>query len=84
MVTGIFLSLQFMLYFICLNFYTTYCSKKIQSLGINDEISPTSGTALSLQQKIRLSAVNFLKENLLGLPNLPTEEQLIKLQAERR
>jgi hypothetical protein len=59
-------------------------SKKIQSLGIDDEKNPTCGTALSLQLKIRLSAVNFLKENLLGLPNLPTEEQLLVLQAERR
>jgi hypothetical protein len=53
-------------------------------LGIDDEKNPTCGTALSLQLKIRLSAVNFLKENLLGLPNLPTEEQLLVLQAERR
>ena len=51
---------------------------------MDDEKHPTFGTAHSLQQKIRLSAVNFLKENLLGLPNLPTEEQLMKLQAERR
>lgn len=59
-------------------------SKKIQALGVNDEQNPTSGTALSLQTKIRLSAINFLKENLLGLPNLPSEDQFEKLQAERR
>lgn len=53
-------------------------------MGIDDEKNPTTGTALSLQLKIRLSAVNFLKENLLGLPNLPTDEQLMTLQAERR
>lgn len=64
--------------------YVDGYSKKIQSLGIDDEKNPTTGTALSLQLKIRLSAVNFLKENLLGLPNLPTDEQLMTLQAERR
>lgn len=51
---------------------------------MNDEKNPPTGAAYSLQQKIRLSAVNFLKENLLGLPNLPDAEQLAKLQEERR
>lgn len=60
------------------------CSKKILTLGLNDERNPTFGTALSLQQKIRLSAVNYLKENIMGLPNLPSEEQLVKLQENRR
>jgi len=59
-------------------------SKKIQSLGLNDEKNPTTGIEWSLQQKIRLSAVNFLKDNLLGLPNLPDAGQLAKLQEERR
>jgi len=59
-------------------------SKKIQGLGLNDEKNPPTGAAYSLQQRIRLSAVNFLKENLLGLPNLPDAEQLAKLQEERR
>jgi hypothetical protein len=84
--TGIQFSLNFLIGAISkfINTFFYLFSKKIQSLGIDDEKNPTSGTALSLQLKIRLSAVNFLKENLLGLPNLPTEEQLIVLQAERR
>lgn len=59
-------------------------SKKVQGLGMNDEKNAPTGAAYSLQQKIRLSAVHFLKENLLGLPNLPDAGQLAKLQEERR
>ena len=59
-------------------------SKKVQGLGMNDEKNAPTGAAYSLQQKIRLSAVHFLKENLLGLPNLPDAGQLAKLQEECR
>lgn len=83
MVTGITSSYSIWLLLI-LKLHIVLTSKKIQSLGVSDEKNPTCGTELTLQQKIRLSAVNFLKENLLGLPNLPTEDQLLKLQAERR
>jgi len=54
------------------------------TLGLNDVKNPTFGSALSLQQKIRLSAVNYLKENIMGLPNLPSEGELVKLQENRR
>jgi len=66
--------------------FFSFCfgSKKIQSLGVTDEKNPTMGTALTLQHKIRLSAVHFLKENVLGLPKLPSQEQLIKLQEQHR
>ena len=64
--------------------YVDGYSKKILTLGVNDETNPTTGLALSLQSKIRLSAVNFLKDNLLGLPNLPDEDQVKKLQEERK
>lgn len=55
------------------------------TLGLNDDkYPPIFGPSLSLQQKIRLSAVNYLKENIMGLPNLPSEAELVKLQENRR
>ena len=37
-----------------------------------------------LQSQIRRAAVNFIKETLVGLPSLPTEEALLLLQENRR
>lgn len=59
-------------------------SKKIETLGLDDAMQPTYGSALTVQQKIRLSAVHFLKDHLMGLPNLPTEQQVAQLQLQRK
>lgn len=39
---------------------------------------------IQLQNAIRMAATNFLKENMLGLPSLPNEEQLKSVQEQRR
>lgn len=39
---------------------------------------------IQLQNAIRMAATHFLKENMLGLPSLPNEEQLKSVQEQRR
>lgn len=58
-------------------------SRKISVLGTRDEPSP-SPKSLQLQGCVRYSASNFLRDNILGLPLLPSEEELHKLQEEHR
>ncbi|KAG2471296.1 rabenosyn-5 [Polypterus senegalus] len=57
-------------------------SKKILSLGINDEPKPHP-KALQLQKMIRYSATLFVQEKLLGLMSLPTKEKYEELKKER-
>lgn len=59
-------------------------SKKIAVLSVDDEESPPSPGALRLQSAIRKSACNFLQENMLSLPSLPSAPKLLVLQARRR
>lgn len=42
------------------------------------------GLVKTLKSRIRISAVNFVKETLVGLPAVPTEEELEKLKANRK
>ena len=42
------------------------------------------GLVKTLKSRIRISAVNFVKETLVGLPAVPTEEELEKLRANRK
>ena len=58
-------------------------SKKISTLGIGEHPQPTP-IQLQLQAKMRLAATQFLKENMIGLPSLPSTEELEKAQEERR
>jgi rabenosyn-5 len=58
-------------------------SRKIVSLGENDIPLP-SPTQMQVQAKIRLSATHYLRENMIGLASLPSQEELIKVQEERR
>lgn len=59
------------------------CSKRIAVLGL-DNSTPPSPKSLRLQQMISAHAGAFLQENLLGLPSLPSEEELSKLREARR
>ncbi|KAJ9580600.1 hypothetical protein L9F63_024215, partial [Diploptera punctata] len=59
-------------------------SNKIAILGTKDLENPPRGKMLQLQQKIRTAATSYLKEQLVALPALPTEEQLRALQDRRR
>ena len=56
-------------------------SRKIQELDVVEEkpLPPS----LPLQNKLRLFASQYIREVMCGLPNLPREEELEKLQEER-
>jgi len=62
-------------------------SKKISTLGTEeiaeDEITKNQRRFL-LQNQIRRASVNFIKETLVGLPSLPSPEELVKLQQRRK
>lgn len=58
-------------------------SKKIAILGQNTE-NPPVGSQLLLQKSVRNSAAHYLKENIITLPSLPTEEQIQHYQEQRR
>lgn len=62
-------------------------SKKIHTLGTEetpeDEV-PKNQRRFLLQNQIRRASVNFIKETLVGLPSLPSQEELIKLQERRK
>lgn len=57
-------------------------SKKIASLGTQDETPPSPHT-LKLQKGIRTYATGYLQENMFTLPNLPPVDKVNKLQQER-
>jgi uroporphyrinogen-III synthase len=59
-------------------------SKKIAALGTNSSEEYQRSRQYLLQSQIRRAAVNFIKETLVGLPSLPTEEVLLVLQENRR
>jgi len=60
-------------------------SKKIAGLGTDtaDE-SFLSSRRYLLQNQIRRASVNFIKETLVGLPSLPSDEEVVKLQSDRQ
>lgn len=58
-------------------------NKRIAVLGLDNPQPPTP-RSLRLQQMISAHASAFLQENLLGLPSLPTEDELAKLQTAKR
>jgi len=63
-------------------------SKKIQALGLDTLPEGSEGGALPrrfmLQNQIRRASVNFIKETLVGLPSLPSDEELTVLQERRK
>lgn len=58
-------------------------SKKILSLGMNEEPKPHP-KSLQLQRMIRYSATLFVQEKLLGLTSLPTKEKYEELKENRK
>lgn len=58
-------------------------SRKIAQLGTQEE-RPPHAKQLQLQNAIRSSVTHFLRHTMLGLPALPTQEELQKLQEQRR
>ncbi|KAL0279799.1 UNVERIFIED_CONTAM: hypothetical protein PYX00_001278 [Menopon gallinae] len=60
-----------------------FISNKIAILGQNTE-KPPEGNQLKLQRAVRIAATNYLKEHIITLPCLPTEEQLKMVQERRR
>ena len=61
-------------------------SKKIAVLGTECQSEGHSADSRKflLQTQIRRASVNFIKETLVGLPSLPTEEEFVKLQQRRK
>ncbi|XP_054163556.1 rabenosyn-5-like [Oppia nitens] len=58
-------------------------SKKIATLGSQDEQQPHPKQQ-QLQTSIRSSVTHFLRQTMLGLPALPTPDELRKYQEQRR
>jgi len=62
-------------------------SKRIAGLqlGDDDQLDPLAmGSYATLKSRIRIASVNFVKETLVGLPGIPTEEELSRLQESRK
>jgi hypothetical protein len=57
-------------------------SKKISTLEI--EVDEDVGLVKTLKSRIRNSAINFVKDTLVGLPSVPSEEELVKLKENRK
>lgn len=57
-------------------------SKKILSLEIEGD--EDESVVETLKNRIRASAVNYVKDTLVGLPSVPSEEELEKLKANRK
>ncbi|KAK7102506.1 hypothetical protein V1264_020714 [Littorina saxatilis] len=58
-------------------------SKRILQYGLNLD-PPPNIKQLKLQKAIRMYASNFMQDNLMGLQNLPTEEEVKRLQDIRK
>ena len=64
-------------------------SKKVAALGTADNIAAArvnneNQRRFLLQTQIRRASVIFIRETLVGLPSLPSTEELVKLQEERK
>jgi len=63
-------------------------SKRVVGLDLgedDDSLDPVAmGSYATLKSRIRIASVNFVKETLVGLPGIPTEEELARLQEIRR
>ena len=72
----------FLRVFYVLMHYSTVSSKDIVQCSVRRE-PPPSQRQISLQKAIRLYASNFMQDNLAGLQNLPTEDEIRQLQGVR-
>jgi len=63
-------------------------SKKIQALGVDSSPEVQEGMAkprrFALQDQVRRASINFIKETLVGLPSLPSDDELLKIQERRK
>ena len=63
-------------------------SKKIQALGVDNSQEVQEGMAkprrFALQDQVRRASINFIKETLVGLPSLPSDDELVKIQERRK
>ena len=63
-------------------------SKKIQALGVDSSPEVQEGMAkprrFALQDQVRRASINFIKETLVGLPSLPSDDELVKIQERRK
>ena len=55
------------------------CYSNIISVTLDED-----ETSKTLRSRIRIASINFVKETLVGLPGIPTEDELQKLQVERK
>nr|KAG5697110.1 hypothetical protein BaRGS_002026 [Batillaria attramentaria] len=58
-------------------------SKRIVQFGLNQD-PPPNPKQIYLQKAIRIYASNFMQENLMGLQNMPTEEEVNQMQEKRK
>ena len=61
-------------------------SKKIAELGKSEDESSQiiNSRRFLLQNQIRRASVNFIKDTLVGLPSLPSEEKLAEARKQRQ
>ena len=61
-------------------------SKKIAELGKSEDESSQiiNSRRFLLQNQIRRASVNFIKDTLVGLPSLPSEEKLTEARKQRQ
>lgn len=61
-------------------------SKKIAALGKSDEETSQiiNSRKFLLQNQIRRASVNFIKDTLVGLPSLPSDEKLAEVRRQRQ
>ena len=62
-------------------------AKRISTLEVDPEEIPDPVARASyntLKSRISVATINFIKECLVGLPKIPTEEELMALQAKRK
>ena len=74
---------RFIFGFLCFNRLIIDFSRKIANLGTQEE-RPPQPKQIQLQNAIRSSVTSFLRQTMLGLPTLPTPDDLKKLQEQRR
>ena len=59
-------------------------SKKIATMEIEGEDDRDQASVKTRKSRIRTSAVNFVKETLVGLPAVPSEDELENLKQKRK
>ncbi|KAL8621156.1 hypothetical protein ACOMHN_004827 [Nucella lapillus] len=59
-------------------------SKRILQFGLSADSPPPHPKQLYLQKALRVYASNFMQDNLMGLQNLPTQDEVVRLQEIRK